>query len=492
VTVKKIMGSIEIDTSAIKAFLKEWPKYQHFYEAIASTARDICVKSLQQRDIRCSAESRVKETASLERKLYARQKARSQPYKEMADIPNDIVDLAGVRIRLYFPSQSRAVGRIIRRAFIVKNKKKFPEHANGEDTAMTHDEDHEYQSDGDLSDKDEPDEEDDILDALPELFPGYRADHYHVNLRPEVWPPGKNWETGRVEIQVVSIMRHVWAEVEHDLVYKNLAVAGDAERLVLKALSGTIELGERLLNQLYDLQRFNVPFETVHDLGSYLLQYMQVKMDGRYGTLGEVDLLWQLLRATGLNGRQQFRKVLGRMDFSVHSQGLSPVSVGVGRHTIRPTVINYIMDEIVRSACAERKVAAQLELRRSQGEENEYKLEAIIDSFILVSHLFGMEERVALVMDTKGTNRDRAAWDRVIEMVEWLHGDQPWKFYERKTPLNRKGKGMIDGLWAHSESHDQRPMQMVFRLARLGVVKTSVADRTRLVPALETLISLAG
>ncbi|GES66305.1 hypothetical protein ATEIFO6365_0013027300 [Aspergillus terreus] len=484
------MGSIEMDTSAIKAFLKEWPKHQHFYEAIASTARDICVKSLQQRGIQCSAESRIKETASLERKLYARQKARLRPYNNMADIPNDIVDLAGVRIRLYFPGQSRAVGRIIRRVFVVKNEKIFPEPVNGKNTAITHDAAHEYQGDGVLSDKDAPDEEDDVLDALPELFPGYRADHYHVNLRPEDWPPGKNWETGRVEIQVVSILRHVWAEVEHDLVYKNLAVAGDAERQALNGLSGAIDLGERFLDQLYDLQRFNGPFETVHQLGSYLLQCMQVKMDGRSDdlenlveNLGEVDLLWQLLRATGLNGRQQFRKVLEKLDFSVHSQGLSPVTVG--RHTIRPTIINYIMDEIVRSAYGERSVAGRLEMRRRQGEENKYKLEAIIDSFVLVSHLFGMEERVALVMNTSW---DTAAWNRVTQMVEWLHGDEPWKFYERQAQLEPTGKDMIDRLWAHLESHDQRPMQMVFRLARLGVVKTRVADKTRLVPALETLI----
>ncbi|KAG2411634.1 hypothetical protein HFD88_009190 [Aspergillus terreus] len=485
------MGSIEMDTSVIKAFLEEWPKNQHFYEAIAPKARDICVASLQQRGIRCSAESRIKETASLEKKLYARQKTRPQPYKSMADIRDDIVDLAGVRIRLYFPEQSRAVGRIISRVFQVENEKKFPETANGENTTMTYGGNHEYPSAGDFSDKHEPDE-DDTLDTLPDPFPGYCADHYHVFLNREDCPPGKDWHKGRIEIQVVSIMHHVWAEANHDLVYKNLAVAGDAERQVLNALRGAIQLAESFLNQLYDLQRFNGPFETVHQLGSYLLHCMQVKMDGMGGmdgmdgrseTLGEVDLLWQLLKATGLNGRQQFRKVLEKMDFSVHSQGLSPVTFG--RHTIRPTIINYIMDEIVRSAYGERQVATQLELRRSQGEENEYKLEAIIDSFILVSHLFGLEEWVALVMNT---NWDTAAWNRVIEMVEWLHGDQPWKFYECKTPLDRKGKDMIDGLWAHFESHDQRPMQMVFRLARLGVVKTRVADKTRLVPALGTLL----
>lgn len=479
-----------MDTSVIKAFMEEWPKNQHFYEAIAPKARDICVASLQQRGIQCSAEFRIKETASLEKKLHARQKVKPQPYESPADIRDDIVDLAGVRIRLYFPRQRRAVGRIINRVFTVKKEKTFPEPANGKIAAATDDEDYEYQGDGNLTHKDESDEEDDTLDTLPEPFPGYCADQNHVSLKPEDCPPGKDWHTGRIEIQVVSIVRHVWAEVEHDLEYKTLAVAGDAEREVLKALSGTIQLAERFLNQLYDLQRFNGPFETVHQLGSYLRQCMQVKMDGGSETLvenlGEVDLLWQLLRATGLNGRQQFRKVLEKMDFSVHSQGLSPVTVG--RHTIPPTIINYIMEEIVRSAYGERRVAAQLKARRSQGEENEYKLEAIIDSFVLVSHLFGLEERVALVMNT---NSDTAAWNRVIEMVAWLHGDQPWKFYQHQTPLERRGKDMIDRLWAHFESHDQRPMQMVFRLARLGVVKTRVADRTRLVPALETLINCA-
>ncbi|KAL5358645.1 hypothetical protein BJX96DRAFT_163893 [Aspergillus floccosus] len=473
-----------MDASVINAFLEEWPKNQHFYEAIAPRARDICAMSLQQRGVQCSAESRVKEAASLERKLYARQEARSQPYKSMADIRDDIVDLAGVRIRLYFPGQRRVVGRIIKRIFTFEKEKTFPEPANGENTAMTHDEDHEYQRDGNSSDNDEPKEEDDTLDTLPEPFSGYCADHYHVYLKPKDCRRGKDWHTGRIEIQVVSFMRHVWAEVEHDLLYKNLVVAGDAERQVLNGLSGAIDIGERFLDQLYDLQRFNGPFETVYDLGSYLLQCMQVKMGCRPTNLGEVDLLWQLLRATGLNGRQQFRKVLEKMDFSVHSQGLSPVSVG--RHTLQPTIVNYIMDEIVQSAYGERKVAAQLEARQSLGKENEYRLEAIIDSFILVSHLFGMEEWVALVMNTTW---DTAAWSRVIEMADWLHGEQPWKFYKGHIPLDRRGKDIIDRLWAHFEGHDQRPMQMVFRLARLGVVKTCVADKTRLVPAMETLMN---
>lgn len=473
------MGSIDTDKTAIDTFMNLWQLQVPFYQIIADKTKDLCIAATKDRNIKCLVSCRVKETKSLEKKLYTRQKSQGHLYKDTEAIRNDIKDLAGVRIALYFPKQRKAVRRMINELFTVQEKKVIPEPPDGTGKATENndsDEEHTEHTEDDEDDEDGP------LDTLPQPFPGYCADHYHVYLKPQHCPTGTKPQANRIEIQVVSIIRHVWAEVEHDIVYKHLAVAGDVERQILDGLSGAIHLGECSLNQLYDCQRLDGPFETVHHLGSYLSQCMEVMADRPIEDPGDVYLLWQLLNVMGLNGRRRFRRVLETLDFSVHSKGLSPIRVG--RETLRPSIVTYIMKTIVESANGKEKVAAQVQSRRRQMEERRYKLEVVIDSFVLVSDLFALVEWVALVMNTNG----RTAWREVIVMVRWLHGEQPWEFYRKKVPLDRAGEDVIDQLWAHFNGHDQPLMQMVFSLAQLGVVKSCIADKARLAPALEQLI----
>jgi len=66
-------------------------------------------------------------------------------------------------------------------------------------------------------------------------FSGYGAQHYHVRLK------NKAYEADRIEIQVASVLMHAWAEVEHDLLYKQLT--GDpspSERALLDQINGLV------------------------------------------------------------------------------------------------------------------------------------------------------------------------------------------------------------------------------------------------------------
>ena len=81
------------------------------------------------------------------------------------------------------------------------------------------------------------------------------VDAFHrVLLRDEhiqFYEPLRGQQQCRIEIQVVSLLRHAWAEVEHDLVYKQAARTSPAECRALDRPSGAIIMGERFLDRLY-------------------------------------------------------------------------------------------------------------------------------------------------------------------------------------------------------------------------------------------------
>lgn len=132
----------------------------------------------------------------------------------------DIVDLSGVRVALYFPAEREEVGRIIKSLFVpVVEPKEFP--TPGQPT-------------------------------YEKRFSGYWATHYRVRL-PEILlnESQKRYAEARIEIQVASVLMHVWSEVEHDLVYKPLqGQLSEEEYAILDELNGLALAGEVALERL--------------------------------------------------------------------------------------------------------------------------------------------------------------------------------------------------------------------------------------------------
>lgn len=80
----------------------------------------------------------------------------------------------------------------------------------------------------------------------------YTAIHLHVSL-PEDLPGLDLWEGIVCEIQVTSMMAHIWAEMEHDIQYKRPAGIREltaAEGASLQALGGLVETGDYLIEVL--------------------------------------------------------------------------------------------------------------------------------------------------------------------------------------------------------------------------------------------------
>lgn len=261
----------------IGQFISRYRKEFDFYEQACRMTAQVLDSYLQSAGVRAIVTSRAKNPVRLETKV--RQRAKSHPYASVEDIYDDIVDLAGVRVALYFPAERSEVGRIIRTLFVpVADPKEFP-------TASK--------------------------PTYEKRFSGYWATHYRVRLPESLLNESqKRYTEARVEIQVASVLMHAWSEVEHDLVYKPLqGTLSDEEYAILDELNGLVLAGEIALERL---QRAGEARISVHDreytnhydLASSLLEMSRAKLAGldiHDSAIGRVDLLFQLLQALGLN-----------------------------------------------------------------------------------------------------------------------------------------------------------------------------------------------
>ena len=76
------------------------------------------------RGIKAIVSNRAKRIDRFKEKLITKSK---KNYKSKRAIEKDIVDLAGIRVAFYFPSEREIVGQVIEELFDVVQTKKFPE-----------------------------------------------------------------------------------------------------------------------------------------------------------------------------------------------------------------------------------------------------------------------------------------------------------------------------------------------------------------------------
>jgi len=222
-------------------------------------------------------------------KLHRRKHERT--YDTVHEIYDDIVDLAGVRIALYFPSDRDKVDALLRQVFVqAQEPKRFPE--------------------SDKAAHDNP-------------FAGYKATHYRVRLRPDdLQEMQKRYADARIEVQVASVLMHAWSEVEHDLVYKPVvggAVSKD-ERDILNQLNGMILSGEIALEMLQRAVEGRITqtgsvFSNQYELASFLFNHVRTRgTPGGEPVMGRADALFQVLRRMGRDRAGDLLQMLGQID----------------------------------------------------------------------------------------------------------------------------------------------------------------------------------
>ena len=201
----------------IREFMEYYKKKLDYYREAARFCAQLCETNMEQMGIRTIVTSRAKKPERLRDKLEKR--ALGKKYRSLKEITEDIADLSGVRIALYFPGDLYKVQQFIESTFMVRECKVFPEtFENQRDQEM------EYKK----------------------RFSGYWATHYRINIKEKDLPENnKKYADTIIEIQVASALMHAWAEVEHDLVYKPYSGELSYEEYqILDELNGLVLAGE--------------------------------------------------------------------------------------------------------------------------------------------------------------------------------------------------------------------------------------------------------
>jgi ppGpp synthetase/RelA/SpoT-type nucleotidyltranferase len=231
-------------TKIVTDFEERYPKEYDFYDQAARLIAQVLEQHFQRAGIRAIVTSRAKSPVRAVEK--AIQRAEKTPYTLIDDIYHDIVDLAGVRVALYFPGERDQVDKIIKQYFYIDDEpKQFPSS---------------------------------VKPTYEKRFSGYWATHYRVRLPdPTLNESQKRYSEALIEIQVASILMHAWAEVEHDLVYKPLqGRLSQDEYAILDEINGLVLSGEIALERLQRAGERRVAtagrvFSNHYDLAAYLL-----------------------------------------------------------------------------------------------------------------------------------------------------------------------------------------------------------------------------
>lgn len=245
----------------IDKFMKRhWEMDKSHYGKIAKEARDICEEVLKIEGIKAEYGHRVKDDKRLRAKCIERVK-NGEEYKSSKDIVEDVKDLAGVRIALYFPNQKTNVSKLIEQHFEVVKKK----------------------------------------DHTGEEHKEYVAEHYYVHVRKSEDP--NDVRPGIVEIQVMSVLMNAWSNVGHDIRYKALSGKPSKEEVnILSGLNSLLSTGDWFLETFHNayiarVDHENAAFANHFELGAYLSKHFSISIQQKDGgmKLGSVKVMHTLL-----------------------------------------------------------------------------------------------------------------------------------------------------------------------------------------------------
>ena len=264
------------------AVVEEYRRIRGRYEAFGQAVRGILVQALRAADIRVSSvEARAKDLESFGAKAELPSDNDHRVPKYLRPI-EEITDLAGVRIIVFFPRAVATIGDCIREEFDVI------EHTDHSSKL--------YQD---------------------ERF-GYQSEHYLVRINSKrIDLPEYEPHRGLVaEVQVRTILQHAWAEIEHDIQYKASITTPDTIRRKFMSLAGLLEIADR-------------EFQAIQDEDKELKQPARISVEK--GVLDEVEITADALRSyldrrVGPDGRSTdfsydyTARMLRRLGFTMFDQ----------------------------------------------------------------------------------------------------------------------------------------------------------------------------
>ncbi|MEU6189675.1 RelA/SpoT domain-containing protein [Nocardia sp. NPDC047038] len=305
----------------VKEFVDRYVREYDYYEASSRIAAGLLKADLDAAGIRAIVTHRPKAVDRVERKCRRRHNA--HPYGSVEDIVADIVDLAGVRVALYFPGERDEVDKAIRKLFTIDHRKDHP--GTPENQPQSAEAQNESASTYNADSKTE---------TYQRRFPGYTARHYRVRMNePGLTAAESRYAAARIEIQVASVLMHAWSEVEHDLVYKPLdegVQLSEDETALIDQLNGLVHSGEIALERLQKAADRRISekdrrFRNHYELAAHLIAEFQrannqpVNTDG----LGRVDELFEYLNAIRMDNPAALAPAVQSLHENLETRSLS-------------------------------------------------------------------------------------------------------------------------------------------------------------------------
>jgi ppGpp synthetase/RelA/SpoT-type nucleotidyltranferase len=268
--------------------------------------------------VKCLITSREKPVASLESSIIRRQKEREALglYQDEEDIRKEMIDLAGVRIALYFLDDLEQV-----RKFIHGNFEEVDEPvvwASNESVDVVT-----KQPEGPFTGYKASNESDGVeTKQLERRFIGYKATHFRVKLKESCCGcrTEEEFKGKIVEIQVMSVFMQAWSGVAHDIIYKPYnGEAGNEVKRILDVINGLALVGEVALEQLQALQKertrdrempFEDHFESDACLKKYAVTRFQTPLNDHAPRIERPKLLLEVLRALRVDTLNRFEECL--------------------------------------------------------------------------------------------------------------------------------------------------------------------------------------
>lgn len=245
----------------INEFIEQYNKEYDYYQKLAQIISNKIEDQLFTRGIKAIVSFRAKKPERLYDKLIKRDQKKN--YKTILEIYQDIVDLAGIRVSLYFPSERELLDEIINEIFDVKLTKVFPDN--------TH------------------------TPKYTKRFSGYWATHYRVQLKDNDLT--KRYQNTLAEIQVASVLMHAWSEVEHDLVYKPYSGELSKEELaILDEINGLVLAGEIALERLQSAMALRTENTSVIDDKYEFTNYIVSKFKNDNVKYGNPLLIYNFIK----------------------------------------------------------------------------------------------------------------------------------------------------------------------------------------------------
>jgi ppGpp synthetase/RelA/SpoT-type nucleotidyltranferase len=273
-------NKINFNEKIVADFYNQYLREFDFYNAASLLAAQLIEAQLISKGIRAIVTFRAKNPSRLHDKIAKRAIEENKNYKNLEDIYQDVVDLAGVRIALYFNSERDEIEQIINDIFTVHKKKEFPTEGKSQ---------------------------------------GYKATHYRANIKENsLTEQQKRYSNANVEIQVASLLMHAWAEVEHDIVYKPLqGKVSEAEQKALDELNFIVLKGEETLKKLQQATYKRNSFNDHYDLYSFLIQYVSEKYNIKeeQAFIGDIKKLYDYLLDNKIDTQNKLKNKI--KDFNI-------------------------------------------------------------------------------------------------------------------------------------------------------------------------------